>query len=40
MIDLWVTQATHLSPAQSIVLLGWAVAAAFGLMYITQKRSE
>lgn len=36
MIELWMAQAVHLSLAQSIVLLGLALVAAFGLMHIVK----
>lgn len=34
MIELWAAQVAHLSPAQSLVLLGLALVAAFGLLHI------
>jgi hypothetical protein len=36
MIELWTAQVAHLSPAQSLVLLGLALVAAFGLMHIVK----
>lgn len=36
MIELWAAQVAHLSPAQSLVLLGLALVAAFGLMHIVK----